>query len=150
MAGTAGFPFFHVFHGRLVRTLLGLEQVRVAFVAAKHAGMDRVGESNVPGVFVLVKNVAGMTLDAVPFDAECFLPIMTGTTGRTPLHRFHVYMIAVTLFLEKLRVTIITAGAMYSVAEDDFTDDLGLYVDFVYHASCSFHTSHPNCVKDGR
>ena len=66
MAGAAGFAVLHVFHGRLVRAALGLEQVGMATVAAlQHLNVRGMRKGDVAGVFVLVENVTGMALGAV-------------------------------------------------------------------------------------
>ncbi len=65
MTGPAGFAVLHVFHGRLVRAALGLEQVGMTTVAAiKRLNVYGVREGDVAVVFVLEDNVAGMAFVA--------------------------------------------------------------------------------------
>lgn len=156
MTGTAGFTILHLFHGRLIRAPFGLEQVGMAIVTAKHACVYGVGESDVTDAFVLEEDVAGMAFVAIASHAERPIPIMAAATRPTSLHRFHVDVVAVALLLKEFRVTFITSGAMFSMAEEDLADGLSLYVDFVYHpplparAAHAGHTRHVKCEQKRR
>ena len=132
MTGPAGFTVLHVFHGRLVRAALGLEQIGMAAVAAfKYLDMNRMRESNVARIFVLVEDVAGMALVAVAGNAERFLAVVTGAAGIARLHHFHADVVAVVLLFKYLRVTPAAVGAVHFMAEDNSTHGRGLYADLV-------------------
>lgn len=133
VTGSTGFALLHVFHGRLIRATLSLEQVGMAIVAAKHACVNGVREGDVTSVFFLEENVAGMTRDAVTSYAERSIPIVATAAGFAAFHFFHAGVVAVVLLFENFRMTRITFGAMYFMTEYNFTDGLGLYVDFVHH-----------------
>jgi hypothetical protein len=153
MACPARLTFPHLFHGRPVGSALSLEQVGVAFFAAKHAAMHEMREGDIPGVFILEEYIAGMAGDAVTFNAECRPPIVTGAARLASLHRFHADVVAIALFYEDFRVTHITAGPVYPVAEDNFADGLGLDFDFIDHYPHAPHAPrlpHTNGLQRGR
>jgi len=155
VTGSAGAAVFHIFHGRLVRSALGLVQIGVAGVAAEHLDVNRMREDDVPGIFFLEEDVASMAGGAVGRYAEGCLPVVTAPTGFASLHRFHADVIAVALLFEPFRMAHITVSTMEAVAESDRADGLGLDFDFVHHlphphATHSSHAFHANGIQNGR
>ncbi len=151
MAGAAGLAFPHVFHGRLVRAALGLEQVGMATVAAlKRLNVYGVREGDVTDVFVLEDNVAGMAFVAVTgigYTESC-RPVMAGAAGLSFPHVFHGRVVAVVLLLEDFRVAFFTLVAMYFMAVNDLADGFGLYVNYPHRPLSK--GSHITCIESGR
>ena len=89
MTGAAGFTLLHILHIRQVCTALRLEEVRMTLVTAEHLEMSLVGESDVAGIFVDVKDISGMTGHTVPCDVEGLLAVVAKAAGLTDLHVRH-------------------------------------------------------------
>jgi hypothetical protein len=82
-----------------------------------------------------------MAPGTVTGNAEYFFPVMAGPAGLSSLHRFHGDMVAVVLFYKEFRVTLITIGAMFYMAENYNANGFGLYVNFVHHPPNVSHTN---------
>jgi len=61
----------------------------MALVTAEHVEMSLVGESDVAGIFVDVKDITGMTGHTVPCDVEGLLAVVAKAAGLTDLHVRH-------------------------------------------------------------
>ena len=124
MTGTARRPTLHGFHGRLVGTALGLEQVRVAFVATEHIDMCGMRESNVSGIFLFVDDIAGMAGGAIAGHPKRRTSIMACAAGRAVRHRFHRDMVAVVLGFESVRMALFTAErAIMDIVTENYLAD---------------------------
>ena len=132
MAGPTGFSFFHGFHRHLGCTLLGLEQVGVAFIAAEHPGMRLMWESDIAGICIGILDISGVTGGAVILDAECRATVVAGPTGGPVCHCFHGGVIAVILGLKDVGMAFVAAerADMYIVAENHLADVFSLDRDF--------------------
>jgi len=118
MAGAAGLSVPHVFHGRFIRTALGLKQVGMTTVAAlEHLNVGRVRESDVTSFFVPEEDVAGMTFGAVSATgyAESIGAVMTGAAGYAVLHVFHICLVRAALSLEQVGMTTVAALEHFNV-----------------------------------
>ncbi len=126
MAGTTGRTGLHPLHTNLVAVGLGPEYIRMAFVAAKHLGMNRMTEGNaadIPGLNVHIYSIA-VAGGAVVAHTKSGIAIVTGAARFTGLHLLHTNLGAVGLGLERVRVAFVTAEhlRMNIVAENDITD----------------------------
>jgi hypothetical protein len=139
VAGSARFAVFHRFHRFLVAVVLGPEGSRVALTTTKHVAVNIMAEHHVADIRGPDRNIAGMALGAVAFDAERSATIVTGAAGLSLLHDLHTDMVAVSLLFEELRMAKIAVGAMPTMAENNLADCPGLNGYFVDHISHSAH-----------
>ena len=128
VAGPAGFAVFHIFHGRSVGTALRLEQIGMAFVAAKHIDVSRVRENHIAVILVFVENITGMAAGTVAGHAKRGITVMAGAAGRAVCHRIHGGMVAVAPRLEKVGMALLATKHidMNFVAEHGIADAFGL------------------------
>lgn len=127
MAGTAGRPTLHGFHGCFVGTSLGFEQVRVAFVATEHIVMCGMWEGHVSGILLFIEDIASVASGAIAGHSERRTAIMAGTTGCSVRHRLHRDMVAVVLGFEGVRMAVFTTerAIMDIVAKNYLADAPG-------------------------
>ena len=127
MAGPTGFAVFHIFHGGPVGTTLGLEQVRVAFIATEHVNVCGVRENHIAIILVLVEDIAGMAGRAVAGHTKRGITVMAGATGIAVCHCLHGGMVAVVSWLEKVGMALVATKHidMNFVAEHGIANCLG-------------------------
>jgi hypothetical protein len=102
----------------------------MAFAAAEQIDVHGVGKDNFPYVFGFEGNVAGVAPVTVAFDAEGYSAVVAVSAGIAFLHRCHGGVVAIVFFLKYMRVALCATSAVNPVIVNDFTDGLGLYVNF--------------------
>ena len=136
MAGAAGFPFTHVVHGEFLIPGTGFEDAGVAGIAAEHAGMKLVAESDGSDIRDFEDDILGrVTGRTAVLDVESDIPVVTGTAGFSLFHVFHGEFRVFGLWnVEYLMVTSGTHGAaeiveMIGVIENNGTESVPFEFD---------------------
>lgn len=123
VAGATGLTILHLCHGCLVGTSFCQEKVRMTFVAAKHAGMHRVAESDRSDVLGpdFQVNCSGVTCRAISRDGKRGVTIVTGAARLPRLHFLHTNLVTVGFRPEGLGMALVAAehAGVDCVAEDN-------------------------------
>lgn len=142
MAGSAGLPIFHIFHGVVLCACLIRENSCVAILAAVHRNVDIMAEKRVGNAFAFERDIfrfhSTMTLAAVSGNREGTLAVVAGAAGTTFLHLGHCYAPVLTGENPAVMAAFtFTAGCLVVdfVAERRFGGSFDL-VDEVLRLSC--------------